>query len=548
MLSAKICGGIVLGAVGALPFVADAVPITPVAVVGHPAPGMGGNFDNVYNITINDAGLVSTKATVRNPAYNSALWIGTPTSLQLLVRMGQVAPDTPPETIFNDLEPGLPVPIGSDGQIVFEANIEGPTFPDIMNNGIWGGPAGAPHLIARVGVPAHGVPGATYGYYADFDFFSVASGRIIYPNQLAGGSITEANKYGLWEGPINSPELLFRSPQHAPGTPDGVNFGRFIYTQLNSAGQISFVNLLTGPAVTNDDSVSMWAGPRTDPHLVFRAGLDAPGTPPGVKFANGWTHLPLHLNDQGKVIFYASLSGPGLDDTNDSGIFAGPPAALELIARAGSHAPGTAPGVVFSKTLEQVAAPFLFNFDEIKQNNIGTIAFKGRITGPGITSANDEGLWIGAAGAMKLYVSEGYQAPGMPPGVVFSRIQNGGSILTPFTLLRLTDTDQIAFMTGVTGPGVNSTNQIGLFASDGNGNLGLIARSGDFMDVGNGELRQITQLWPESFNSVNQLSFLAYFTDGTNGAFIATVPEPGALVLLASALFAAHRLARKRRA
>ena len=127
---------------------------------------------------------------------------------------------------------------------------------------------------------------------------------------------------------------------------------------------------------------------------------------------------------------------------------------------------------------------------------------------------------------------EGDQAPGMPPGVVFSRIQNGGSILTPFTLVRLTDTDQIAFMTGVAGHGVNSTNQIGLFASDGNGNLGLIARSGDFMDVGNGELRQIAQLWPDTFNSRNQLSFLAYFADGTNGAFVATVPEPTTTLLV----------------
>src|SRR5437764_1466780 len=100
MLKVRIPGVLLLAMVGSWPLATQAVPLTPVVVVGHPAPGMGGNFDNIYNITINDAGVVSTKATVRNPGYNSALWIGTPTDLQLVVRMGQAAPDTPPRTVF----------------------------------------------------------------------------------------------------------------------------------------------------------------------------------------------------------------------------------------------------------------------------------------------------------------------------------------------------------------------------------------------------------------------------------------------------------------
>src|SRR5438552_16207920 len=111
MVVAKIRGAIVLGTVCTLSIVAQAVPITPVAVVGHPAPGMGGNFDNIYYITINNAGLVSTKATVRNPAYNGGFWIGTPTNLQLLVRTGQLAPDPPPGTILNHVKLRLPLPI-----------------------------------------------------------------------------------------------------------------------------------------------------------------------------------------------------------------------------------------------------------------------------------------------------------------------------------------------------------------------------------------------------------------------------------------------------
>jgi hypothetical protein len=162
-----------------------------------------------------------------------------------------------------------------------------------------------------------------------------------------------------------------------------------------------------------------------------------------------------------------------------------------------------------------------------------------------ITAANDEGVWIGTANSIRLFAMEGDQAPGMAAGVVFSRIQNGGSIMIPFTRLTLAETNQIAFVTGLSGPGVNDSNKIALFASDLNGNLGLVARSGDFLDIGDGQVRQVTQLWPESFNSANQLGFIAFFTDGTNGAFIATVPEPSILALATIAIIASRRRTRR---
>src|SRR4030095_1606186 len=95
--------------------------------------------------------------------------------------------------------------------------------------------------------------------------------------------------------------------------------------------------------------------------------------------------------------------------------------------------------------------------------------------------------------------------------------------------------------------GVDDTNHFGLWATDPSGELLLIARAGDFLDIGNGQQRQIEYLTPQSFNSLGQLTFIAEFTDGTNAAFVATVPEPSTLAPIAAGLFILRRARRAAR-
>ena len=38
--------------------------------------------------------------------------------------------------------------------------------------------------------------------------------------------------------------------------------------------------------------------------------------------------------------------------------------------------------------------------------------------------------------------------------------------------------------------------------------------------------------WPTALNDAGEFAFLAYFTDYTEGIFVATVPEPSTLALL----------------
>ena len=61
------------------------------------------------------------------------------------------------------------------------------------------------------------------------------------------------------------------------------------------------------------------------------------------------------------------------------------------------------------------------------------------------------------------------------------------------------------------------------------GNLELIARTGNFLEVAPGDSRVISDVQIGGFNNLGQVAFRAEFTDGTSGAFVSNlvaVPEP----------------------
>ena len=104
---------------------------------------------------------------------------------------------------------------------------------------------------------------------------------------------------------------------------------------------------------------------------------------------------------------------------------------------------------------------------------------------------------------------------------------------------------------------MDESNDTALFATDAAGKIVLVAREGNLLDVGGGELRRIDRLfgwqsfqpdWPDSqwFNDAGELAFAAEFADGSTGVFVAAVPEPSA-ALLALVAASAPRFTRRRR-
>ena len=86
---------------------------------------------------------------------------------------------------------------------------------------------------------------------------------------------------------------------------------------------------------------------------VALTGEPAPGTEDGVVFSsfttglNHWIMRPV-IDDQGRVAFIALLTGDGVNESNQSGIWSEGSGDLSLVVRTGMQAPGTPAGVVFT--------------------------------------------------------------------------------------------------------------------------------------------------------------------------------------------------------
>ncbi len=108
--------------------------------------------------------------------------------------------------------------------------------------------------------------------------------------------------------------------------------------------------------------------------------------------------------------------------------------------------PGTGDGATFDR------------FSEASINEAGEVVFLGFLEGPGVTSANDRGLWlVTRTGTLVLLAREGDPAPGtVVSGAVFS------AFTTPVTL---NDSGVAAFRAVVSGPGVNAGNNEAIYTA-----------------------------------------------------------------------------------
>jgi hypothetical protein len=255
---------------------------------------------------------------------------------------------------------------------------------------------------------------------------------------------------------------------------------------------------------------------------VLLRGDAAPGIT-GAIFAT--TGVPA-MNDSLHMAFQAVVTGSNNALTkvigpSNSGIWADDGIGLlQLVVRTGTAAPGTK-GALFSALSDPV------------YNNNNAVAFKGTLkSGIGdatthSTPKNNVGIWSNDGGALHLVARQGNQAPGMDSDVVFSSF-------TQFALPDqggATNTGGVVLLAGVSGKGITSRNNQGIWAVNTAGTLQLIQKEGDaingktitaltFLSSVNSEEGQT-----RSFaQSTGDILYKATFADGSWGIYKVVFP------------------------
>lgn len=419
--------------------------------------------------------------------------------------------------------PGVPIGVAFDqfreavldtaGRVAFSATLTGDPINNINGSGIWSEGAGTLALVARADSQAQGLPAGAKFSINPGHIALQGGDQIAFLAGVTGTGVDSSNRSGFWSGTSATYSPLVRKGDPAPGLPVGTVLGEVETVFLNTAGKTIFFAPLEGPSVDDENGDSIWTTSGGALALVARQGEHAAGTPSGVTY-NFLGHPT--INSVGQIAFAGTLLGGPPVSGEDRGIWSNSTGSLALIARIGGPAPGAGGGVSFA----DVQSPVI--------NAAGHVAFKAWLSGSGVNSLNDRGVWFEHSGSIDLVVREGDHAPGTPVGVSFEAI--GPPMVNA--------AGEIAFAGSVRGDGVNG-NDLGVWVRDTTGILRIIVREGDQLEVAPGDFRTVQSISFECdcgsdesstsvFNAQGQIVFRAIFTDRTEGVFVsnvAAVPE-----------------------
>ncbi|MFO1497153.1 MAG: choice-of-anchor tandem repeat NxxGxxAF-containing protein [Verrucomicrobiota bacterium] len=170
---------------------------------------------------------------------------------------------------------------------------------------------------------------------------------------------------------------------------------------LSSSGQAIVVGN-TDRTFMDATVEGLWVGAPGAMQLLAADDTAAPGTDADTYFAvydvfsfqqqaANWT-----IGAGGDAVLMAPLQGPNVG-TNKFGVWAGKPGALELIAREGGSAPGTAAGSTFTRISEEVAA----GLPGPAVNASGQVAFSASVVAASGQSLGG-GIWVGRPGSLQM--------------------------------------------------------------------------------------------------------------------------------------------------
>ncbi|QOJ13888.1 MAG: hypothetical protein HRU75_04190 [Planctomycetia bacterium] len=274
--------------------------------------------------------------------------------------------------------------INSSGTIVFTGPMAVPFSGPVIGVGVPGNVS----IIARAGMLDDDIgDDATFASVLSASLSDAGVGR--FRAVLSGTDLTPTTNEAayLWDSQMGYSGVLREGAQVAAG----IAMGTFDAWQIsNPAGQVALFNHLSGPDVTTENDGSVWLLTGGTPTLLLREQDPAPGggTIRLIDPFSTW------IDDGGAVLIRATRSGQSLADwwLHDG--------ALQPMLRVGDDAPGL-PGTAIA----QLGPAMIRN---------GNVILSAMITGPGVTSANNDVVFFGAPGALQPIAREGGPLPGEP--------------------------------------------------------------------------------------------------------------------------------------
>jgi hypothetical protein len=317
-------------------------------------------------------------------------------------------------------------------------------------------------LVAREGAPAPGVPGASFGILwflspGNYDPLLLDdAGRALFVGQLTGGGVTGANDMGLWFYDGNVATLVAREGDQMPGVPAG-HFFADTFLSFGFAGLGNGVFVFRGIELAVNPISGLWSNHSGSVQPLILDGGSAPG------LAGDESQFRIgnfRINNNNQVAFDGSFRKAGSLSVFGGVWISDVQGAFQLAARVDSASGLSLPPVVV----------FTDGGHVFGVNAFDSLSRLGRVTTAGLT----------------IIAKRDDPAPGTAAGVQFAGIDG------VIGAMAASSAGQVAFRAVLKGPGVNTTNDLGLWALDDKFQLVKVAREGDSIEVPAGTPRTVT--------------------------------------------------------
>jgi hypothetical protein len=303
-----------------------------------------------------------------------------------------------------------------NGFILFGSGLIGPSIitsgTGRNDSALFLGVPGGFQVLAQRGTPT-GVNGTLFDTaFAGVSYQTTSlnsSGTAAFQATLIGGDVSgTTNNFATFVGQPGALSMVIRKGDQVPVAGGGTCEVGFVGFNaiLNAAGMVLHDERFnttggTTPATTANDSVLMvWIGGNNQ--IVMREGDPAP-LPTGTGNFGAPT-ISQGFGATGGFAFGCTLNGGSVTTADDNAIFVGDLAGIQLVHREGTPAPGIAGALMGTGN-------FTSSYSDFEG---GSVAFYCTLTdaGGGVTAANDQSLWLGRAGNLRLIAREGDAAPG----------------------------------------------------------------------------------------------------------------------------------------